>query len=167
MSRVFVTSDWHFGHKGVEKFRPQFKNHHHMEDVIMANALSVLTKRDKLICIGDMAFDRHGLDKMRELPCSLVLVRGNHDYLNALDYLTLFDDVHGAYYYDHAFITHIPIHPTELRGRVNVHGHCHAGGPREHRQGDDWRRYYNAILEVNDYRPVLWTHVTDVLEGNV
>lgn len=168
MSKVWVTSDWHFGHKGVERFRPRFHDHTHMEDELIAVTNRLLTKRDVLLCIGDMALNREGLERLRELgPFRKILIGGNHDEMRALDYLTVFDDVRGVLAYKDAFVTHIPIHPTELLGRANIHGHCHRGGPRETQSGEDWRRYYNAIPEFNDWKPVEMTHVFAVLSGEL
>lgn len=150
MSAVYVTSDWHFGHSGITKyFRTQFPTLGLMEDHIMANCLEVMTKRDVLFCLGDMAFTRAGLDKIREIPGRKILVRGNHDGLSTLDYLTVFDEVEGAYRHHKYWFTHIPIHPMELYRGLNVHGHCHRGGPYE-AEGDT--RYFNCVPEFNEYK---------------
>ncbi len=154
MSHVFVTSDWHFGHKNVTRFRTQFESMVAMEDVILERCLEAVTKRDTLYCLGDMAFDQRGLDKLRDIPCRMILIRGNHDTLSTSAYLEVFDEIHGAFQYKNYWMTHIPIHPSELRRKPNIHGHCHAGGPREHQLGGEWDQYFNAILEFNDYRPV-------------
>lgn len=154
MSHVYVTSDWHFGHSGItDKFRTQFPSLEYMEDYILENMLERLTKRDILLCIGDMAFTRKGLDKIGNsgLPCKMILIRGNHDQLKTKKYMEVFAEIEGAYRYKKYWITHIPIHPTELRTKLNIHGHCHTGGPYEN-EGDT--RYFNAILEYNDYKPV-------------
>lgn len=168
MSHVYVTSDWHFGHGGItDKFRKQFSSLEHMEDTILYDALGRVTKRDVLLCLGDMAFTQAGLDKLRVLPCRMILVRGNHDTLGTEDYMEVFDEIHGAYRYKGAFFTHIPIHPTELFRGYNVHGHSHRGGPRELKKGDDWRRYYNAIVEFNNYQIVPMDYVWKVLKEKV
>ena len=127
-----------------------------MEDYIMERTLEMVTKRDVLYCLGDMAFDMRGLEKLHALPCRKILVRGNHDnHLTTQQFLSVFEEVEGAVAYKKYWLTHIPIHPSEMRNRVaNIHGHCHNGGPGDLQIGYDWHRYYNAILEYNDYRPV-------------
>ena len=163
MSTVWLTSDWHFGHTGItDRFRKQFASMEHMEDEILYATLGMVTKRDVLICVGDMAFDKRGLDKLKELPCRMILVRGNHDTLKTEDYMEVFDEIHGAYRYKGTFITHIPIHETELYRGENIHGHCHRGGPRELQHGENWRQYYNAIVEYNNYQPVTFDHIKKV-----
>ena len=135
----------------------------HMQNVILENTLQLVSKKDVLFCLGDMAFTLSGLQLLREIPARKILVRGNHDTLPTLDYLTVFDEVEGAYRYKNCFLTHIPIHETELYRGGNIHGHCHRGGPRETRSGDLWAHYFNAILEFNDYRPVQMQHALRVL----
>jgi calcineurin-like phosphoesterase family protein len=165
MSTVYVTSDWHFGHTGITQyFRRQFPTLEAMEDHIFYMAMGTVTKRDVVFMIGDMAFDQRGLDKIKELPCRKILIRGNHDTLPMASYMEAFDDVQGALRYKGAFITHIPIHPTELYRGYNVHGHCHRGGPAESQSGDEWWAYYNAIVEFNDYQVVPWSHVAATLK---
>lgn len=160
MSTVYVTSDWHFGHSGItDRFRTQFASLEQMEDTILYDALGTVTKRDVLICIGDMAFTHAGLHKLKVLPCRKILVRGNHDTLSTDAYREVFDEIEGAWKYKRAFITHIPIHPMELYRGKNIHGHCHRGGPADLQKGEEWWAYYNAIVEYNDYQIVPMDHV--------
>ena len=154
MSAVYVTSDWHIDHTGItDKFRTQFPNLATHDEYILSRAREKVTKRDILIVVGDVAMTKNGLNKIRErdFPCKLLLVRGNHDGLSTWDYLSVFDEVYGAWRYKKYWITHIPIHPMELYRGNNIHGHCHRGGPYEVEKD---HRYFNAILEFNDYKPV-------------
>ena len=154
MSHVYVTSDWHIGHTGIStKFRTQFSSDEEHDDYILGTARAVVTKRDVLIVLGDVALTKAALLKIKdmEFPCRMLLVRGNHDGLSTMDYLHVFDEVYGAWKYKKYWLTHIPIHPQELYNGMNIHGHCHRGGPYE--VGGD-TRYFNAILEFNDYMPV-------------
>lgn len=155
MSNVYVTSDWHLGHKGItSRFRKEFGSDGHHDYVIVENAAKVLTKRDAVFMLGDMSFTVEGLEMIGKLPGRKILVRGNHDTLSMAQYNAVFDEIHGAYRYKGAFLTHIPIHEMELYRGFNIHGHCHRGGPRELQKGDLWKSYYNAILEFNDYQLV-------------
>lgn len=168
MSRVYVTSDWHLGHKGISnKFRKEFSTDEEHDGVIYDNAHSVLTKRDTLLCLGDMAFTLEGLEMIRALPGRKILVRGNHDEFPLDRYVGVFDDVRGAMSYKGAFLTHIPIHPMELYRGANIHGHCHKGGPFEMLEGECCRSYFNAILEFNDYTPVPMDEVWEILDARV
>jgi len=162
MSHVYVTSDWHLGHNGISsRFRTRFVSDHHHDHHIVETARSYLTKRDTLICIGDMSFTVEGMEMIQSLPGKKILVRGNHDVLAEAWYRDTFEVVHGAMEYKGFFITHIPIHPMELYRRPNIHGHCHGGGPAELQIGENYDRYFNAILEYNDYKPVLFQTIKD------
>lgn len=164
MSTVYVTSDWHLGHSGITKrFRTQFGSDRHHDEVILQNAADVLTKRDVVLMLGDMSFTVEGLERIGELPGRKILIRGNHDTAAMAHYNSVFEEVHGAYRYKNCFLTHIPIHPMELYRGYNVHGHCHRGGPYELQKGEDYKSYYNAILEFNDYKMVDMQHVLKTL----
>lgn len=164
MSRVWVTSDWHLGHSGITRFRKQF----HTDEAHDAAVISMyhdmgVTKRDVVFMLGDMAFTETGLMEIARLPGRKILVRGNHDDRSEALTRAVFDEIHGAYRYKNCFLTHIPIHPMELYGGYNVHGHCHRGGPNNLLKGAEWGSYYNAILEFNNYQMVPMDHVLRVL----
>jgi len=164
VSHVYVTSDWHIGHTGVhEKFRTQFVSLLDHDDYILRRARQSVTKKDVLIVLGDITWTTAGIHKIKEaeFPCKLIMVGGNHDTLPVEDYLYVFDEVRGVYAYKRFWLTHMPVHPNELLGRTNVHGHCHRGGPWETHEE---KGYYNAILEFNDYAPVDMRHVHKVIQ---
>jgi calcineurin-like phosphoesterase family protein len=70
-----------------------------------------------------------------------VLVLGNHDILTTQEYLSVFDEVQGLVKKYGMWISHAPVHPNELRGKYNVHGHVHYASIE-----DD--RYFNVCPEV-------------------
>ena len=106
-----------------------------------------VTKWDLVYVLGDAAFTDEGLQSIAELPGRKKLVRGNHDKHNAKLLLRVFEDIHGIVAYKRTWLSHAPIHPQELRGRKNIHGHVHfATIP------DD--RYINVSAEAIEYTPV-------------
>lgn len=129
MSGVYFIGDMHFGHNGIEKFRTQFPNEQVHRKYLMDTWNETITKRDVVYVMGDAAFTQSGLDSIGTLPGRKILVRGNHDLLPTEAYLNVFEEVYGALAYKGMWLTHIPIHESELYGRTNVHGHCHRGGP--------------------------------------
>ena len=154
MSRVFVVGDLHFGHKNIHTFRGQFgfSNEAEHRERVMDNWQSVVTKRDKVFVLGDAAFTMDAIDSIRSLNGTKVLVRGNHDNLNTNVYLKVFKEVEAIVRYKHTWLTHVPIHPAELRGKINVHGHVHyATIP------DD--RYENVCLENTNFFPLEWNEM--------
>ena len=75
------------------------------------------------------------------------LVLGNHD-VDAKFFSPYFSKVCGFARYKGAWLSHAPIHPEELRGKINIHGHTHY-----HCILDD-SRYINVCCEQVNFRPV-------------
>ena len=155
MSRVYIISDLHLGHTNVLKFsnRPH-DTVEEMFESIKAQWNSVVTKRDIVWILGDVAWSQEWALRVRELNGRKRLVMGNHD--NRIGYSTLgvFDKVCGAVRYKRCILTHIPIHPTEFyRWRYNIHGHMHNGCIE-----DD--RYINVNVDyTREYVPLLFNDV--------
>lgn len=122
---VYFCSDLHFGHKGIDKFRPLVTSCTDNEQQIISDWIAVITKRDTVYVLGDAAFTTEACDLFKELPGEKYLVRGNHDKLDTTYYLKYFKQVYGLLKYKEFWLSHAPIHPNELRGRVNLHGHVH------------------------------------------
>lgn len=129
MSSVYFIGDMHFGHTGIHKFRKQFPNEQVHRAYLMEKWITTIGKRDVVYVMGDAAFTQEGLDDIGKLAGRKILIRGNHDLLPTEAYLGVFEEVYGALAWKGMWLTHIPIHPQELYGRTNVHGHCHRGGP--------------------------------------
>jgi len=123
MSNVWFCSDLHFGHKGIERFRGQSEALN--RERIKNDWKSVVTKRDVVYVLGDAAFTMDTVSDFEQLPGQKFLIRGNHDKLNTAVYLKYFDEVYGLLKYKEFWLSHAPIHPDELRGRRNLHGHVH------------------------------------------
>jgi len=151
MSKVFTTSDYHFGHKAICKYRDQFKTPDEHDEYIMEQFRKVVGKRDLTYFLGDMAFTEEGLDKIATLPGRKRLIMGNHCFQHYKGYQSkvfeVFEEVLGSKKYKGAWLTHIPIHPDELRGNYCIHGHGHTF------ELDD-SRYQSVCLEITDYKPV-------------
>lgn len=55
-----------------------------------------------------------------------VSVTGNcTEYISTAKLCEAFDEVHGLLKYKEFWLSHAPLHPDELRGKNNVHGHVH------------------------------------------
>lgn len=128
MSKVYFTSDWHFGHRAILKYRPGFETIQEHDQLFIDNFNATVTKRDTVFFMGDIAFTAEGLQKLSQLNyCKKVLYLGNHDTLPTEEYLKVFDEVHALRSYKSYWLSHCPIHPQEMRNRKgNIHGHLHA-----------------------------------------
>lgn len=176
MSNIYLCSDLHIGHKNINKFRCEdkgffrgFASEQEHREWLYSN-LSNLTKRDILICLGDIAFDREALlDFHENVHCIKWLVMGNHDLvLNKQtkdDYFKVFDRIEGFFKYKKYWLSHAPIHPYELRGRVNLSGHVH------YATIPDKVNYFNVCPEnVYNYtgKPYIkLDHIKEILEENI
>lgn len=156
MSRVFVTSDWHLGHKAIVKYRPQFSSVDEHDEHVFRNMRETLTKRDVLYVLGDVCFcmSKWGyIVQLQERVKVFNVVLGNHDLERSAspklrDWLSLPKvRIHAIKNYKGFWLTHAPIHPQELRGKINIHGHVHG------KVVDD-PRYIDVSLESCNYLPV-------------
>lgn len=158
---VFFIGDLHFGHKRIKDFlddhgRSWRYGADHIENmnIIAHNWNSVVTKRDKVYVLGDVAFNEEGFDKLKTLKGSKILVRGNHDnYFSTEKWLEVFDEVEGIIRYKNFWLTHAPIHPDELRGKQNIHGHVHHKIIRLE-DGTPDERYLPVCCEIIKHKPV-------------
>lgn len=158
----YFTSDLHLGHKAIPKYRDCISSSAENTE-LMLEKLSTLTKRDMLWILGDFLFDHPDYDsivsKIQSMPFQLKLVMGNHDSLN------LYRDFASSiqlplFSYKNRWVSHCPIHPQELRGRLgNIHGHLHS----EHIHNDP--RYFNVNIDVNDYNFVPVEHINSHFQG--
>ena len=154
MSNVYFTSDWHLGHKGVERFRTEFGDVNEMEGLILENYLSTVNKRDIVWMLGDMCFSMQAIELMRKLPGDKRLILGNHDQDKCggtervpIEQIVLtYDQVYGFTRYKHCWLSHAPIHESELRGKINIHGHTHYTYV-------DNSSYVNVCLEQTEWKP--------------
>lgn len=137
---VYFCSDLHFGHKNIQKFRPFVKDEFDNRQQIIDCWSNLVTKRDDVYVLGDAAFTVESIDSFRDLPGRKYLIRGNHDQLDTSVYLKVFSEVYGLLKYKEFWLSHAPIHPDELRGKVNLHGHVHYATIPD-------KRYINCCVE--------------------
>lgn len=163
MSTVFFLSDLHFGHKRITKFTDELgkkwrQGDNYLENmhIIIQNWNHVVNKRDLVWLLGDTAFSGEGFEALGELNGRKKLVLGNHctERLKAQDYLKHFETVEGLVCYKGHWLSHAPIHPQELRGRKNIHGHTHHNLVRNSYTNEPDLRYINVCVEWADHRPI-------------
>lgn len=157
-SKKWVISDLHLGHKNILKYSGEWRGGTTAEEHdewIISQWNSVVRKQDLVYLLGDVAFGEDSLHLVRRLKGEKKLIRGNHDILTTTSYLKYFNNVYGLYSHKGVFwLSHAPIHPQELRGRLNIHGHVHQNSiliDNEvsicHNEPDP--RYINACVEMS------------------
>lgn len=165
---VYVLGDTHFGHDNmVLKYsRQHFSSIEEHDRTIVDNILSVCGKRDTLYLMGDVCLKKdafHYVEEIAKAVENLYIVLGNHDFERKegptlMDYIELQKYARikllGISKYKDAWLSHAPIHPSELRGEINIHGHIHD-------KAIDDERYVNISCENIDYTPV---NIKNILE---
>jgi len=140
MSNVWFCSDLHLGHKRIGEFRaPLVNSEFENRTRILQDWNNNVTKRDTVYVLGDVCFDVELFDSLN-LPGRKILIRGNHDRFQTSKYLQVFDEVEGLLKYKEFWLSHAPIHPDELRNKINLHGHVHYETVSD-------SRYFNCCVE--------------------
>ena len=128
---VLFASDLHLGHKLAAKLRG-FDSVDAHDNSIIDTLNEFCAKRTLLWILGDAAFNKEALFRLKEIKGVKKLVRGNHDQEKLSDYCEVFDNVYGFLKYKNLWLSHCPIHPQEMyRVNANVHGHIHKDTLRE------------------------------------
>ena len=164
MGLVYHTSDWHLGHKGIAKFRASdgIESEYQNSWTQINNYKTIVRKNDLVWFHGDIIFDPYYLEVVKDLSGIKKLVIGNHDTekkrkIFLSDLIEVFDEIHSLVKYKGTWLSHAPIHPDELRGCVNIHGHTHG-----HVIDDE--RYINVCAEHTNYAPI---HRERLLKDNM
>ena len=145
-SKKYIISDLHLSQKNILKYSGSLRGgttSEEHDEWIITQWNSIVTKHDLVYVLGDISMGRQGLALVKRLKGNKMLIRGNHDVYATKDYLQYFQEVHGLLHYRGVFwMSHAPIHPNELRGRFNLHGHVH-----QNSIPDD--RYINCCVEMS------------------
>lgn len=144
----YYTSDCHFGHRNILKFRPEFSSIEEHDNIIF-DQISKLNKKDILFILGDFIFDCENYDyyinTLNKMSCRFKVIFGNHDTLKLLNE-PKFEIQLPLFSHKNIWLSHAPIHSKELSfKRGNLHGHLH-------KYKLDDVRYLNVNLDVNNYK---------------
>jgi calcineurin-like phosphoesterase family protein len=164
MARLFFISDVHFGHRNICKYRPRFTSVEEHDNTIYENILSTVGKRDTLWMLGDTCFTEERfkmIETISQRVGILHYIPGNHDTDNGIRQEMYKEMVKRGFFHKTGsmfkhkgfWLTHPPIHPTELRGCINIHGHTHQTQMLDH-SGELDKRYVNVCVEHTDYKPI-------------
>ena len=130
MSQTFLIADLHLSHRKILEFEKDFRPYKDIDEHDLAlknNWNSVVGESDIVYVLGDVAFSRPALNSLGTFKGKKILVGGNHDKFSTRDYLYVFDNIYGACRIGDIILTHIPIHPEEMRWvGGNIHGHRHS-----------------------------------------
>lgn len=143
MAEVYFAGDGHLGHRRILKYRPEYNTIKEHDEAIL-KAFDHVTKRDKTFFTGDWVFEKYALDIISQVRGDKHLVLGNHDRLELMpDMLKVFNVISGDFKYKEFWVTHIPIHPDEMRGKMNIYAHTHNS------KINDWRYFCTSMEQIN------------------
>lgn len=154
----YFCADMHIGDKNVLGYRPQFVTLGY-HDEFMWDLLSKVKPRDEVTFVGDCFVGVECPDILKKFSFKKRLVIGNHDFERKLHYtkfIDIIDDFEGGWRWaKHPYIvSHYPVHPLALRGRLNIHGHLHE-------QIIPDKRYINVSMEATNYKLVTHEQILD------
>lgn len=167
MTKIWVCSDHHFGHKNILNFKRKdgsplrsFKDVDEMNRTMVDRHNEVVKPEDHVYFLGDVAITKWSLDWVSKMNGHKRLVRGNHDIFKTKLYWQVgFDEIYGVRVFPkHGLIfSHIPLHPSSIseRGWTNVHGHTHYNVIIDQNTGLPDTRYKCVCVEQTDYYPIL------------
>ena len=159
MSLVYHISDLHMGHKNILSFAGSDRGGECVgthDRWIIKQWNSVIRKRDTVFVHGDVAMTKEGLYACKKLNGTKKLIMGNHDEFKIDEYLYTggFSEILPSLMrYKGTWLSHCPIHPDELRGKINIHGHVHQQSIMLGRKLDP--RYRNVCVEQCYGVPIL------------
>lgn len=147
MANVLICADLHLGHKNIAKQRG-LASEAANEEMLRDNWHNKVGKNDKVFVLGDVCFDAASWERFSTWSGHKVVILGNHcternSHLEIPNNIQL----HGAMRYKEFWLTHIPIHSSELRGKLNIHGHTHDIVVPD-------CRYYGVSVEQIGYSPI-------------
>ena len=141
MSKIWLTSDWHFGHdkEFVWKVRG-YNSIQEMNEGIIAKHNSLVEPDDIVYCLGDCVLgDIDNVDNITKLNGQIKIIRGNHDtdrrvgeyrFLPNVEYIGWAEMIKYQGY--HFYLSHYPTITSNmdegapLKARVlNLCGHSH------------------------------------------
>ena len=178
-TKVFFTSDTHFGHSNIIKYcqRP-FNSAEHMDEVLINNWNEVVSPQDIVFHLGDFCFgsDKEWIKILQRLNGTKYLILGNHDLkkiANSNQIKDYFADINMQMRVvvdkQKMLLNHYPFLCFE-GGYQNVwqlFGHVHSS---KHSTGLDKERLvhlfptqYDVGVDNNNYRPVSFSQVSQII----
>lgn len=127
MSIVRFMGCLHIGHTSIAKYRG-FQDEFYHDEYLIEQWNKIVHKRDTTYILGDVTMETskhyYQLDR---LAGRKIVVLGNHDkYQDIPELLKYVDGVAGCVDYKGYFLSHAPIHVSEIgQYRANIHAHIH------------------------------------------
>jgi calcineurin-like phosphoesterase family protein len=156
----YIWSDLHLYHKKILDYtnRP-FKDIGEMNKTLLDNWKKIITKYDKLFCLGDFSFNRNTEDLkklLKNLPGYKILIMGNHDRRKSVKgwLESGFNEVYfyPIIYKDFYIFSHEPVFLNDHMPYINCHGHIHDNNFES-------KQFVNVCVEQIGYKPILFEEI--------
>lgn len=144
---IWLISDTHFSHTKLEEWGGRSGD---WQDKLW-KGLEAIPSNDVLIHLGDICIgdDQEVHNRIRELCCRTILVRGNHDKKSLTWYLNNGWDmvVDGIELVFHGHYLHLTHRPQRPQGHTtwNIHGHTHGNMHRS----EEYTEYYSSQYHID------------------
>lgn len=159
MSKIWFTSDQHFGHANIIKLckRP-YSDIVEMDQALIENWNSCVKPDDTVYCLGDFAYKNAKPLEFyaKQLNGHKHLIMGNHDLKPRDEYKKHFETVRDVNYLEFGkqlvVLFHYPIFSwkKKARGSWHFYGHVHGSILMEFQE----TKSYNMCVDVTDFKPV-------------
>lgn len=161
MSNIWFISDLHYGHENMAKKRG-FSCSEDQDEFMIEQINSTVKKRDTLWILGDVTMEKPYYEFLDQLRGIKKVCLGNHDKLSHVpELLGYVNHVFGIHKYKKHWLSHCPIHPSELRGLPNIHGHVHENTVSTGDESD--KLYVNVSCEVLNFKPISLVEIDEIL----
>lgn len=181
-SKVFFTSDTHFGHGNIIEFcnRP-FKNAEEMDYKLIENWNKKVPHDGTVYHLGDFAWGGYEFWKKirNQLNGNIILIKGNHDEKNMtpsaeqelFDYVTfqMKLEIEGrkVYLNHNPFLCYGGTYRDPKSLVYQLFGHVHSGpgakGLDIERLGVLFPTQYDVGVDNNNYEPISWGEVNNII----
>lgn len=165
-SKIFFTSDTHFGHARIIDYisRPFSGGVKEMDETMITRWNEIVPEDGIVFHLGDFAF--HGAPRYREIASSLhgrkILILGNHDHRTLKK--DVWSEIHTQIYLkiegQDVYLSHFPFRSW---CGWNLHGHLHSGPDKI----NPYPYQLDVGVDGHDFRPWSWKEIKDkIKEGS-
>jgi len=174
MSKVFFTSDTHFGHANIIKYsgRP-FKDADHMNEELIKSWNNMISEEDEVYHLGDVSLTtpEKTQEILKRLNGKIYLIKGNHEKSVMMksynrDRFTWIKDLEEVQIEGQKIVLchySMRVWNKSHHGTWMLYGHSHG-----HLEGEVWGRSMDVGVDAafklfGEYRPFSLQEVTNIL----
>lgn len=147
MSKDYVISDLHLGHKKLVEVQKIYNNIEDKHHTIIRNWNNTVEQEDTIYVLGDVGSKHYIHEVIPKLKGRKILIMGNHDKYSKKFYEQYFDEVYNTplYYHKRILLSHYP--EVVAEDIINVHGHTHFINL-------NLKNYFNVSIENINATPI-------------